>query len=373
MNPNIMIETGFKVEHAMNHSRKNISKYRNKRAVERHVWTGAEDQLLTSLVRKYGAKQWSTIGSYFPTRCGKQARERWVNHLCPDVDKSSWTDEEDKIILETVEKIGTKWSEVVKILAQICNTKRSDNSVKNRWNNHMRKKRRMHGNDFKLPESVLRQQATRSQQTSQRSRKTKKSQSSSNWVTSSQELRDLMQDAGIDVKLEGFGSNERVLDLAQRMVEYGIGSPQRASLLQEMLQEFELISRLDDDAENCDSIFINSGGLMKTSLGASSHTYSTNAVIDPLININQNTNLVDPFQASDLYNIFNGIQPDFHFPSIGQNSQPGLVGYNSTGSFNSDDSSQSGVNTDAHMHFIDQDSSLDDLWDEGVMDDDILI
>merc|ERR1719399_1010415 len=35
-------------------------------------------------------------------RVGKQCRERWNNHLCPDVKKSEWSDAEDLAILQGV-------------------------------------------------------------------------------------------------------------------------------------------------------------------------------------------------------------------------------------------------------------------------------
>jgi hypothetical protein len=45
-------------------------------------------------------KSWSFIARQLKGRLGKQCRERWYNHLNPDISKAPWTEEEDKIIIE---------------------------------------------------------------------------------------------------------------------------------------------------------------------------------------------------------------------------------------------------------------------------------
>jgi hypothetical protein len=34
---------------------------------------------------------WSVIASLLPGRTAKQCRERWYNHLCPDITRGPWT------------------------------------------------------------------------------------------------------------------------------------------------------------------------------------------------------------------------------------------------------------------------------------------
>ena len=56
--------------------------------------------MLIAAVRKYGACRWSMIATQLSTgRVGKQCRERWNNHLCPEVKKSEWSEEEDRAII----------------------------------------------------------------------------------------------------------------------------------------------------------------------------------------------------------------------------------------------------------------------------------
>jgi hypothetical protein len=51
-------------------------------------WTKEEDLKLIELVNKFGPEKWSNISSYLPGRLGKQCRERWYNHLNPEVRKT---------------------------------------------------------------------------------------------------------------------------------------------------------------------------------------------------------------------------------------------------------------------------------------------
>ena len=66
---------------------------------ERRVWTAEEDAQIAALVAAHGTRSWSVIAAQLPTRTGKQCRERWHNHLNPEVTKESWTAEEDARIL----------------------------------------------------------------------------------------------------------------------------------------------------------------------------------------------------------------------------------------------------------------------------------
>jgi len=43
------------------------------------------NRLLIQLVEQYGLRKWSHIAKMLPGRIGKQCRERWHNHLRPDI------------------------------------------------------------------------------------------------------------------------------------------------------------------------------------------------------------------------------------------------------------------------------------------------
>lgn len=75
-----------------------------------------EDDRVRELVRLYGTKKWSLIASKLEGRLGKQCRERWYNHLDPEIKKEPWTDEEDRLVIELHAKLGNRWAEIAKHL-----------------------------------------------------------------------------------------------------------------------------------------------------------------------------------------------------------------------------------------------------------------
>ena len=68
------------------------------------TWKADEDKLLISLVGKFGPQNWTRISDYIPQRSGKQCRERWHNHLDPNINKKKWTTHEDMILIEAHKK-----------------------------------------------------------------------------------------------------------------------------------------------------------------------------------------------------------------------------------------------------------------------------
>ena len=49
------------------------------------------------MVLRHGAGniKWSVIAAQLPGRIGKQCRERWFNHLDPDIKKEPWSADDD--------------------------------------------------------------------------------------------------------------------------------------------------------------------------------------------------------------------------------------------------------------------------------------
>ncbi|KAF9667877.1 hypothetical protein SADUNF_Sadunf15G0068900 [Salix dunnii] len=83
-----------------------------KNSVVKGQWTIEEDRTLIQLVEQYGVRKWSHVAQMLPGRIGKQCRERWHNHLRPNIKvkelgsdfpislplfyKETWSVDEDK-------------------------------------------------------------------------------------------------------------------------------------------------------------------------------------------------------------------------------------------------------------------------------------
>ena len=102
----------------------------------RQTWLPEEDEALRAVVEARGAKAWSIVAREvnkavhqgIPIRQGKQCRERYFNHIDPNLKRDKWSPDEDLLVMEQQQKIGNRWSEIAKFLPG-----RTENQVKNRF------------------------------------------------------------------------------------------------------------------------------------------------------------------------------------------------------------------------------------------------
>lgn len=99
------------------------------------VWTAEEDALLAQVVIEDGKRRWKYIAMRMTLKSEKktiyspkQVRNRWENHVDPDLNKGPWTSDEDTELLSLIATFGKKWSEISRRLPG-----RTMHTVKNRY------------------------------------------------------------------------------------------------------------------------------------------------------------------------------------------------------------------------------------------------
>jgi hypothetical protein len=97
-------------------------------AFKKSKWSIEEDELLKESVGTHGLANWTVVAQCIPGRNGKQCRERWMNQLCPALNKDTWTPQEDLVLIQQQHIYGNVWSHLAQYLPG-----RSANAVKNRW------------------------------------------------------------------------------------------------------------------------------------------------------------------------------------------------------------------------------------------------
>ena len=134
-------------------------------------------------VQKHGRTKWSFIGRFLPGRVGKQCRERWHNHLNPDLKKVPWDEEEEKLIVRMRAELGNRWAKIARALPG-----RSDNDVKNRWYASLRKRVDEDGDpSILLPKKKRAKDKKKKSNGAKRKRKTKKEKQQDNLLLQQQQ------------------------------------------------------------------------------------------------------------------------------------------------------------------------------------------
>jgi hypothetical protein len=71
----------------------------------RSRFTSNEDQLLLQLVGKFGNQNWQEIAKSFPDRTIRQLRERYNLYFDARLNFTSWTEEDEQILIDSHKKI----------------------------------------------------------------------------------------------------------------------------------------------------------------------------------------------------------------------------------------------------------------------------
>lgn len=74
-------------------------------------WSHNEDVLLLNLVEKFGTREWNRISDYIEGRSNKSCRERYIMRLkYPKRAIGNWRRREDEILLNLIDRFGTNWT-----------------------------------------------------------------------------------------------------------------------------------------------------------------------------------------------------------------------------------------------------------------------
>lgn len=113
-----------------------FSRYKRIRpGVKKGSLTPEEDRKILNGMKKFG-NSWAKIANSMKSRNGKQIRDRYINVLNPDINKSPFSQTEDENIIKYREILGSKWARI----AKECGTGRSPDMIKNRYYSHLKNK-----------------------------------------------------------------------------------------------------------------------------------------------------------------------------------------------------------------------------------------
>ncbi|XP_022743610.1 transcription factor MYB16-like [Durio zibethinus] len=110
--------------------------YHDGNGLKKGTWTPEEDRILVDYIQKHGHGSWRALPQLAGlNRCGKSCRYRWTTYLRPDIKRGKFSEEEEQTIINLHKVLGNKWSTIATHLPG-----RTDNEIKNFWNTRLMKK-----------------------------------------------------------------------------------------------------------------------------------------------------------------------------------------------------------------------------------------
>jgi hypothetical protein len=94
----------------------------------RQRFTHEEDAELLRIVEMNPNGSWEDVAKHFPNRTARQVRERYCHYLCPELNLSPWTPEDECLLRAKFEEYGPQWS-----ILKMFFPNRSAVNIKNHW------------------------------------------------------------------------------------------------------------------------------------------------------------------------------------------------------------------------------------------------
>ena len=108
-------------------------------------FTEQDDNKLREIVRRLGVKSWRKVSEAMGNRNPRQCRERWTYYLDPKLNNQPFTEDEDRLLIDVVDRLGQHWR-----LVNSYFINRTDAMCKNRWFVLQRKEKKIQRKIMKL-------------------------------------------------------------------------------------------------------------------------------------------------------------------------------------------------------------------------------
>ncbi|KAJ1968044.1 hypothetical protein IWQ62_001484 [Dispira parvispora] len=118
--------------------------------LRRGPWTSEEDAQLRRAVEQYG-QLWSQVARTIPGRRDDQCAKRWREALDPNIDRTQWTPEDDRLLFQAIRELGSQWQKI----ATTYFPNRPGMHCRNRWRRLMRNKVGVRGQKRHLTDNIL--------------------------------------------------------------------------------------------------------------------------------------------------------------------------------------------------------------------------
>lgn len=78
-------------------------------------WTEAECDALQKIIKQIGAADWHRVSNYLETKTAPECKQQWkkLTRTCTYKGKTTWSPEEDRILIDKFNQYGKQWSKVL--------------------------------------------------------------------------------------------------------------------------------------------------------------------------------------------------------------------------------------------------------------------